>query len=170
MTLAIREPLRDQLTLTDLGAVQPSLPFPTMAFNQKRYKVFGLVTNRDLPGDEIIWWHRARCGKSEEAHGVMKEDLAGGQLPSGSFGENAAWWAIMILAFNLNSLMKGLVLQGDWVSRRLKAIRFSFINLPGRIIKRAGELIIRLTAAHPSNTILLAARRRIMSLAQAPSG
>jgi hypothetical protein len=168
--LAIREPFRDQLTLTDLGAAQPSLPFPTMDFNQKRYKVFGLVTNRDLPGDEIIWWHRARCGKSEEAHGVMKGDWVGGQLPSGSFGENAAWWAIMILAFNLNSLMKGLVLQGDWISKRLKAIRFSLINLPGRIIKRAGALIIRLTAAHSSDAILLAARRRIMSLAQAPSG
>ena len=87
--LAIREPFRDQLTLTDLGAAQPSLPFPTMDFNQKRYKVFGLVTNRDLPG---------------------------------------------------------------------------------RIIKRAGALINRLTAAHSANAILLAARRRIMSLAQAPSG
>ena len=88
--LAIRELFRDQLTLTDLGAAQPSLPFPTMDFNQKRYKVFGLLTNRDLPGDEIIWWHRALCGKSEEAHGVMKGDWVGGQLPSGSFGENAA--------------------------------------------------------------------------------
>jgi len=117
--LAIREPLRDQLILKGLRAAQPRLPFPTMDFNQKRYKIFGLVTNRDLPGDEIIRWHRERCGKSEEAHGVMKEDLAGGQLPSGFFGENAAWWAIMILAFNVNSLMKGLVLQGDWVKSKL---------------------------------------------------
>ena len=104
--LAIRELLKEQLVLPDMGVVQKSLPFPTMDFNQKKYKLFGLVTNRDLAGDEIIRWHRKRCGKSEEAHGVMKEDLAGGKLPSASFGENAAWWAIMILAFNLNSLMK----------------------------------------------------------------
>ena len=32
------------------------------------------------------------CGKSEEAHSVMKEDLAGRKLPSGKFGVNAAWW------------------------------------------------------------------------------
>jgi hypothetical protein len=168
--LAIREPLREQLVLPDLGVVQKSLPFPTMEFNQKKYKLFGLVTNRDLPGDEIIRWHRKRCGKSEEAHSVMKEDLAGGKLPSASFGENAAWWAIMILAFNLNALMKRLVLKGEWVSKRLKAIRFSLINLPGRIIRRAGELIIRLTAGHSSNKILLAARSQIMSLAKVPSG
>lgn len=168
--LAIREPLREQLVLPDLGVVQKSLPFPTMNFNQKKYKIFGLVTNRDLPGDEIIWWHRKRCGKSEEAHGVIKEDLAGGKLPSASFGENAAWWGITILAFNLNSLMKRLVLKGEWVSKRLKAIRFSLINLPGRLIRRAGELIIRLTADHSSNALLLAARAQIMSLAKVPSG
>jgi hypothetical protein len=33
----------------------------------------------------------------------MKEDLAGGRLPSSRFGANAAWWGIMVLAFNLNS-------------------------------------------------------------------
>src|SRR5882724_3579126 len=52
------------------------------------------VWDRDehgLEGRPIAWQHE-RCGKSEEAHKVMKEDLAGGQLPSGDFGENAAWW------------------------------------------------------------------------------
>ncbi len=37
----------------------------------------------------------------------MKGDLAGGKLPSGDFGENAAWWMFMILAYNLNAAMKG---------------------------------------------------------------
>jgi hypothetical protein len=54
--------------------------------NKGRYKVFGVVTNRAIPGDELIWWYRARCGKSEEAHSVMKEDLAREDL----FCQN--WW------------------------------------------------------------------------------
>jgi len=33
---------------------------------------------------EVIHWQRGRCGKGEEAHSVMKEDLAGGKMPSGS--------------------------------------------------------------------------------------
>jgi hypothetical protein len=45
-----------------------------------KYKVTGVVTNREIAGDELIWWYRKRCGKSEEAHSVMKEDLAGGKL------------------------------------------------------------------------------------------
>ena len=92
----------------------PQLPFPTMSFGTAgRYKLFGLVTNRTLPGDEVIRWQRERCGKSEEAHAVMKDDLAGGRLPSGLFGANVAWWAIMVLAHNLNALMKHRVLGGD---------------------------------------------------------
>ena len=85
---------------------QVELPFPTMTMETKRYKVFGIVTNRDIDGSELVNWLHKRCGKSEEAHSIMKEDLAGGKLPSADFGENAAWWWIMILAFNLNSAMK----------------------------------------------------------------
>ncbi len=58
------------------------------------------MTNRALPGDKLIGWYRQRCGKGEEVHGVLKEDLAGGRLQSGLFGANAAWWAIAVLALN----------------------------------------------------------------------
>ena len=67
-------------------------------------------------------------------HRVLESELAGGQLPSGKFGVNAAWWAIVVLAFNLNSAMKQLALGGKWVSKRLKAVRFEIICLPGRVV------------------------------------
>ena len=95
----------------------------------------------------------------------MKEDLAGGKLPSSEFGANAAWWWIMILAFNLNSAMKQLVLQGSWVGQRMKAIRFSLIGLPGRVMKHARGLIVRLVKNHPSLVVLVKARERIMGWA-----
>jgi len=135
--LAIREPLEQQ-TLCGMGD-QLSFPFPTMDWGQVKYKVTGIVTNREVPGDEVIWWYRERCGKSEEAHSIMKEDLAGGKFPSGLFGANAAWWQVMILAFNLNEAMKRLVLGGAWVSKRLKAIRFWLINVPGRLRRGHSE-------------------------------
>ena len=149
---------------------QVELPFPTMSMEKKRYKIFGLVTNRELEGNELINWLHKRCGKSEEAHAIMKEDLAGGKLPSSCFGENAAWWWIMILAFNLNAAMKQLVLKGSWMTKRMKALRFSLINLPGRIIDHARELVIRLVKGHPSLKVLLDARQRIVALVPLPSG
>ena len=148
---------------------QLELPFPTMEMGDRGlHKVFGVVTNRDLPGDGLIWWYRQRCGKSELAHGVMKDDLAAGKLPSGLFGVNAAWWAIAVLAFNLNSAMKRLALGMEWVSKRLKAVRFAFISLPGRVVRRARTLVTRLTRGHPSYSLLLAARQRILALAHGP--
>lgn len=160
--LAIREPLEQQ-TLSGMDE-QLSLPFPTMHWGGARYKVTGVVTNRDIPGDEVIWWYRERCGKSEEAHSIMKEDLAGGKFPSGLFGANAAWWQVMILAFNLSSAMKRLVLGGEWVSKRLKAIRFWLINVPGRVLAHARGLIIRLVGGHPSNDLVINARGKMLSL------
>lgn len=166
--LATREAMK-QLELPGME-LQLRLPFQTMHWEGQRYKVFGIVTNMDWEGNDLIRWLYKRCGKSEEAHSVMKEDLAGGKFPSGKFGENAAWWWIMVLALNLNAAMKGLVLGGSWVSRRMKAIRFHLINLPGRVLERSRQLIIRLGKAHPSLGVLLEARTRIKVLALDPSG
>jgi hypothetical protein len=166
--LATRE-LLEQPELPGMES-QVELPFPTMSIQQRRYKIFGIVTNRDIEGEELIHWYHKRCGKSEEAHGIMKEDLAGGKLPSCDFGENAAWWWIMILAFNLNAAMKRLVLEESWAAKRMKAIRFSLIGLPGRVINHARGLILRLVKNHPSLEVLVKARQRIMELAYAPSG
>ena len=98
----------------------------------------------------------------------MKDDFAGGKLPSGDFGENAAWWWFMILAMNMNTFMKKLALGESWVSKRMKAIRFSLINIPGRIIEHSRELIIRLSKDHPVIDLLVQARSRIRDLVLAP--
>jgi len=168
--LAIREPMEDQLILPGMEQYVRELPFQTMVKDKIRYKVFGMVTNMDWEGQELIEWHYKRCGKSEEAHSVMKEDLAGGRLPSGDFGENAAWWWIMILAFNLNAALKSLVLGGKWVHKRMKAMRFYLINLPARVMGRSRQLSLRFKAGHPAYGWLLWIRSKIAGLVPAPSG
>jgi hypothetical protein len=141
--LAIRESMEEQLTFPGIEE-EKDYPFQTMKLEQRKYKIFGLVTNMDWEGGELIRWHYKRCGKSEEAHSVMKEDLAGGKLPSGEFGENAAWWWMMVLALNLNQAMKALVLGKSWISKRMKAIRFSLINVPGRVLERSRQVFVKL--------------------------
>lgn len=160
--LAIREPL-EQPTLPNIE-IQADLPFPTMNFGTGPYKLFGVVTNRKEDGAELIRWHRQRCGKSEEAHAIMKSDLAGGTLPSGDFGANAAWWTLMILAFNLHSAMKHLVLGGRWKTRRMKAIRFALINIPGRVVEHARQIIVRVDPHDLAYDWLVKIRRRIKQL------
>ena len=56
-----------------------ALPCPTIEMAKVAYKLKAIVTNRrTMEVAELIWWHYERCGKSEEAHAIMKEDFTGG--------------------------------------------------------------------------------------------
>ena len=58
-----------------------------------------------------------------------------------------------------------LVLNESWAAKRMKALRFSLINLPGRIMEHARETMIHIAQSHPSLELLLRARQTIMELA-----
>ena len=89
------------------------------------------------------------------------QSLCNGEAATGQFGANAAWWAIGVLAFNLNSAVNRLALGNRWVTKRLKAVRFALINLAGRVVCHARKLLIRLVHGHPSFPLLVGAHRRI---------
>jgi hypothetical protein len=165
--LATREAIDN--CLPGMEEAQP-LPFPTLEMHRQRYKLYGMVTNLDWEGGKLIEWQQQRCGKSEEMHSVMKEDLAGGTLPSGDFGENAAWWGFMILALNLNVALKRWVLGGEWANKRMKAIRFGLIHLPGRVLERSRQLVIRLSQRCSAYGLLLRAREKILGWVPCPTG
>jgi hypothetical protein len=170
--IAVRE-LLSQQSLPTLEA-QASLPFPTMDLDgpagTQKYKLHGLVTNLHWEGGRIVRWLNGRCGKSEEVHSIQKEDLAGGMLPSGSFGENAAWWLMMVLAFNLSVILKRAVLGGEWANRRMKALRFRLLNLPGSFVMHANRTWLKVSADAETFETLVAARARIASMWHPPPG
>jgi hypothetical protein len=116
--IAIREPMKETKKSED---ELKDLPFQTLDMSEQKYKIFGIVTNRTIDGNELINWHRQRCGYSEKVHSIQKNELARGQLPSGKFGANVAWWQIMILAFNLNILMRNVALPKDLKTEGMKA-------------------------------------------------
>ena len=58
----------------------------------------------------------------------------------------------------------------SWQPKRMKAVRFSLINLPGRVVKRSRHFIIRLTKNHPSLELLVEARKKIAMLKPEPCG
>jgi hypothetical protein len=165
--IATREALANQ-PLPGMESEQLSLPFQTMISGGVTYKVFGVVTNLGWDGSDVIRFHDGRCGKCEEAHKVLKEDFAGGKMPSNEFGANAAWWQIAVLAMNIASAMKRVVLGGVWAKRRMKAIRFLLISVPGRVVEKSRQLYLRLSREHPALELIVQMRLRIRELGCGP--
>lgn len=165
--IATREALRNQ-PLPGIEDEQPELPFQTIRRKGITYKIFGVVTNLDWDGEKVILWHDERCGKSEEAHKILKEDFAGGKMPSGEFGVNAAWWQVAVLAMNVSAVMSRVILGGEWISRRMKAIRFLIINVPGRVMEKARQVCLSLERNHPALELLVGMRSRISELCIVP--
>ena len=53
---------------------------------------FALLSNIwDWKAGRLMEWHREKAGTIEAVHDVVKNELAGGVLPSKYFGTNAAW-------------------------------------------------------------------------------
>ena len=73
-------------------------------------------------------------------------------------------------AYNLNAAMNQLVLGEDWLSKRMKALRFYLLALPGRVINHARRLIIRPGGGAAALTTIVAARQTIRQLACEPAG
>jgi hypothetical protein len=165
--IAIRERLRGQLPLPEVGG-QGTLPFPTLEQAGVLYKLAAIVTNRrDDDAAALIHWHSGRCGKSEEAHAIMKEDFTGGRFPSQLFGANAAWWALMLLTMNLQMVMKWTVLGQPWVPKRMKAVRFGIITQAGRWLCHARQQALRVSRTFASQ--LMEWRATIATLLPAPA-
>lgn len=166
--IAIRERMVAQAELQGLEATQQTLPFQTIDLLEQTYKLFGIVTNRTIDGNALINWYRERCGASEKVHHVEKNELAGGQLPSQKFGANAAWWQIMVMAFNLNVLMKALALPESLKTKGMKALRFQVIGVAGRVIQHARYWLIRLSGGQAMIDRIGEIRQRIAELAIPP--
>lgn len=114
--------------------------------NGKAYKIFAMVSNvLDQNGGELIQWHRGRCGKSEEVHHILKEELAGGHIVSHKFGANAAYWNIAVLALSVHNLLKAHVLPEECKSARPKTVRFMFYSIAGLMISHARKMTLKVS-------------------------
>jgi hypothetical protein len=106
-----------------------------------------IVTNRDIPGAELIHWQRAKCGTVEQAHDRLKHDVGARLFPSSNFGANAAWYRLAVLALNLFTALSHLGLPEHWHGQRLPTARFRFINRAGRVIRHARRYVLVLSTA-----------------------
>lgn len=162
--ITIREPI-GQPELPNL--LEPKYPFPTVVLeNNQRYKIYVIITNKEGSAEDIIKEYYGRSGASEHIHSELKSDLCGGKLPSKDFGSNAAWWQIAIISSNLISIMKNLVLGGEYKTKKVKSLRFHFICVAAKVLKRARSYILKFVNNSSAFNLCALARSRIWELRQ----
>jgi len=131
-------------------------------------KYLAVVSNRwELSGAQLLRWHWAKAGTIEHVHDVTKNELGAGVPPCGRFGANAAWYRLSLLAYNVLSAMKSLVLPATLSAARPKRLRFALFTIAGRLISHAGKLVLQISAAADRLAGLVEARRRLAILAAA---
>jgi hypothetical protein len=105
-----------------------------------------VITNRDLPGDQLLNWHREKAGTVEHVHDEVKNALGGGHMPSQRFGVNAAWFKLALLTYNLASAIKGLCFDPEERTVRFKKYRLLLVHLAGRMNRNNCVMGLRLCA------------------------
>jgi hypothetical protein len=105
-----------------------------------------VITNRDLPGDQLLNWHREKAGTVEHVHDEVKNALGGGHMPSQRFAVNAAWFKLVLLTYNLASAIKGLCFDPEERTVRFKKYRLLLIHLAGRMNRNNCVMGLRLCA------------------------
>lgn len=149
-------------------ARQQTLPFSDLP-EALQWRCFAVVTNiYDWDGERVLQWHRKKQGTVEHGHGVLKNDLAGGTLPCGRFGANAAWWRINVIVHNLLQLTKVQALPPEMQALRPKALRFRLFNVAGRIVRGGRQVCLRLSAKLPAAKIYAAAREVLLAIVRHP--
>jgi hypothetical protein len=93
-----------------------------------------VITNQTkLDGGRLLDWHREKAGTVEHTHDEVKNELGGGHVPSQRFGVNSAWFKIALLTYNVVSAIKGLCLEGQERTARMKRFRLLLVHVAGRM-------------------------------------
>jgi hypothetical protein len=135
-------------------------------------KCLAVVSNRwEVPAAALLRWHWQKAGTIELVHDITKNELGAAVPPCGRFGANAAWYRLSLLTYNVLSALKSLALPPALSTARPKRLRFTVFTLAGRLVSKAGRLRVRISAAAERLAGLLAARARLVLVAQGlPAG
>jgi hypothetical protein len=123
-----------------------------------------VVSNRaELSTDELVRWYFGKAGTIEHVHRTFKDELGAGVLPSQRFGDNAAWFRINALVYNLLTLLRRHALPERYRHARPKRLRYELFTLPGRLVEHQRQLTVWISASRQRGDEIIAARRWLLA-------
>jgi hypothetical protein len=106
----------------------------TTLFTLDRYAYSVIVTNLDLEAYSVFQFYQDRSAM-ERIIRTLKEDYPFGDAPTNSFGANALYAELSLLAYNVMTWFKRLCLPDDWQSFTLPTIRHRLLMMPGEFVR-----------------------------------
>lgn len=120
---------------------------------------------RESP-QEVVWVYNERATIENHISG-LKSGVGLERLPSGDFKANAVYFAIGILTYNLFQAQKALTMPEDWRHKTIRSIRWMLVEIPGKLVKHAKRLILKIAATAEKYRVYLDIRRRTYELSLA---
>lgn len=132
-------------------------------------KYFGIVTNREEDGAELIRWYWGKAGTVEHVHRALACDLGVGVIPSKHVGVNAAYFRLNVLTHNVLEAIKALTLAGTLRQARAKRLRFVLFSIPGKLVRHARRMVVKVVGWFEALALLVLVRKRLADLARLPA-
>jgi hypothetical protein len=113
-------------------------------------KYFAVASNQwNWAPKQLLDWHREKAGSIEAVHNVVKNELAGGVMPCARFGANAAWLRLALITHNVLTALKRIGLPEPWLRARPKRLRFQIFCSPGRLVRHARQVLLKVHRLRP---------------------
>ncbi len=93
--------------------------------------------------EEVLEWHNQR-GQSENFNKELKMGLGMERMPCGQSTANAVFFRLGVIAYNLFIGFKRLACPELWVKQTIGTFRWKMLQVAGRIVKHAGEVVLKL--------------------------
>lgn len=132
--------------------------------NPSAYCYHAIATNilKDST-QEIIWKYNSRsCSENDIKE--LKNGFGMHKFPSGDFGANAVYFGIGVLCHNLFIAQKLLTMPERYHHLTIKTIRWVLLEVPGKFIRQAGQVILKIACNNDKFDLYTYIRRKIHGL------
>jgi hypothetical protein len=136
-------------------------------FAQERYFYHAVASNwpsEEKSALEVLAWHNQR-GQAENFLKELKGGFGLDRMPCGQSFANAVFFRLGVIAYNLFLGFKRLSCPQAWWHHTIATLRWKLIQIAGRIVHHAGQVILKLALDAEKLMLFRSIRKRCFELA-----
>jgi len=119
--------------------------------------------------EEVLRWHNQR-GQAENFNKELKIGFGMERMPCGQSYANAVFFRIGVIAYNLFIGFKRLACPASWMKQTIATFRWKMVQVAGRIVKHAGEVVLKLMIDLEKLELFKGIRKKSFELSVCPGG